>query len=388
MSQPLPWGRMQGVRPSKPFQRFLDTGLSPEQAAARMQSMYGVSEEKARLLCQVSQFTRQLLADMERDAVSIYVGIPFCPTRCLYCSFPSHSLAELGRERGRFVTQLEEEIAALGEYLRSHGHPIDSVYVGGGTPTALSAADLGRVLGTLRRQMPAGWREFTVEAGRPETLTDQLLSVMTEHGVERISVNPQTKHDRTLRAIGRSHRAADIEHAYARCRGLFDVINMDLILGLPGEGLAEVQQSLHWVLGMRPENITLHMFSPKRASRFSAERSTWAEQLPADQEARAMTAWCYRELGAAGYRPYYLYRQRNILGGQENIGWALPGAECRYNALMIEERQTILGLGGGASSKFIHGDGSVDTLANPKDVLVYLHRMPELIERKLRLLAE
>ncbi len=388
MSQPLPWGRMQGVRPSKPFQLFLDAGLNPAEAAERMQSAYGVSPEKTELLCQVSQFTRKLFEDMDSRAVSIYAGIPFCPTRCLYCSFPSHSLAELGRERGRFVAALEEEITLLGRHLRTQGRPVDSVYVGGGTPTALNASDLGRVLTALREQLPTKWREFTVEAGRPETLTEQHLSVLTDCGVERISINPQTKHDPTLQAIGRSHRASDIERAYARCRDRFRVINMDLILGLPGEDLTAVQQSLEWVLRMRPENITLHMFSPKRASRFSEEQMTWADQLPDDQAARNVTVWCYRELEAAGYRPYYLYRQRNILGGQENIGWALPGTECRYNALIIEERQHILGFGGGASSKFIHDNGTLTTVANPKNVLVYLQRVPELIERKLRLLAE
>lgn len=380
---------MQGVRPSKPFQQFLDAGLSLEQAAMRMQALYGVSAEKLSLLCQVGGFASELLAGLDPQAVSVYLGIPFCPTRCLYCSFPAYPLSELGRERGRFVDALTAEIVATGSYLREQQRPVDSVYLGGGTPTALLPQDLDQVLSALQHHLPGGWREFTVEAGRPETLTDQQLTVLSDHRVQRISINPQTANDQTLQKIGRCHRSTDVEAAYARSRNLFPIINMDLILGLPGEGLTDVRRSLRWVLGLRPENITLHMFSPKRASRFSAEQAAWADQLPPDDVAQAMSAWCYQELSAAGYRPYYLYRQRNILGGQENIGWALSGTECRYNVLMIAERQDILGLGGGASSKFIHTNGSLENLSNPKDVPNYLRRLPELIEQKLcRLRAE
>ena len=388
MNQPAPWGRLQGVRPSKLLQRFLDAGLSPVEAALRMQREYGIAPDKAELLCQASVFTRELLAGLDRKAASIYIGIPFCPTRCLYCSFPSHSLRELGRERGRFVQALAKEIAALGSYLRQHQRPVDSVYVGGGTPTALAPTDLDSVLTALERELPTGWKEFTVEAGRPETLTDEHLAVLVGHQVQRISINPQTSNDRTLQVIGRQHRAAEVEAAYRKSRALFPVINMDLILGLPGEGLVDVQNSLRWVLDLRPENITLHMFSPKRASRFTSEHSDWAGQLPGWAEAQSMTEWCYQQLTATGYRPYYLYRQRNILGGQENVGWALPGMECRYNVIMIEERQDLLGLGGGATSKFMHADGSLENLSNQKDVLTYIERLDQLIERKLGLLSQ
>lgn len=387
MGKPLPWGRMQGVRPSKPYQQYLSQGLAEQEAAAQMQATYGVSAEKLHLLRQVGAFGQVLLRDIDPRAVSIYVGIPFCPTRCLYCSFPAFSLSDLGRERGRFVQALLTEIAAIGSLLRQQGRPVDSVYLGGGTPTALSPADLNQVLSALQRELPAGWREFTVEAGRPETLTAEQLAVLSAHGVERISINPQTAHDRTLRAIGRRHLAVDVETAFARSRELFPVINMDLILGLPGEGREDVQRSLHWVLGMQPENITLHMFSPKRASRYSAEQEEWVDQLPPADMAQAMNTWCQRQLAEAGYRPYYLYRQRNILGGQENTGWAKPGTACRYNVLMIEERQHILGLGVGASSKFLQEDGKLQNFSNPKDVLNYLHRLSQLIADKLEILS-
>lgn len=386
MSQLLPWGRMQGVRPSKPYLDYLLQGLDAGAAAAKMQTTYGVSVEKLQLLRQVGAYTYSLVAALDPRAVSIYVGIPFCPTRCLYCSFPAFSLSALGRERGRFVQALVTEIAAVGAHLRLQQRPIDSVYLGGGTPTALAPADLDLVLTALRRELPACWREFTVEAGRPETLTAEQLAVLSAHGVERISINPQTVHDRTLQAIGRQHQAADVELALARSRHLFPIINMDLILGLPGEGREEVRQSLQWVLGMQPKNITLHMFSPKRASRFSAEQAAWTDQLPSAEVAQAMNTWCQQQLAAAGYHPYYLYRQRNILGGEENTGWAKPGGECRYNVLMIEERQHILGLGVGASSKFLQAGGKLRNLSNPKDVPNYLQRLPQLIADKLEIL--
>lgn len=384
----LPWGRMQGVRPNKPLYNWLDAGLSMQSALAKMQETYGVSAAKLALLRQVAEFEYPILENLPRRAVSIYVGIPFCPSRCLYCSFPSHSLQELGQERQRFVTALVQEIGVLGREVQQLGYTVDSVYVGGGTPTALPARDLGQILQTLRQTLPQPWREFTVEAGRPETLTDEHLAILAEAGVQRISINPQTKQQRTLDLIGRAHSAADIEQAVTRAGNRFSTLNMDLILGLPGEDLADVQASLQWVLGLKPENITLHMFSPKRASRFTGEQASWQAMLPSGDLAASMVETAGELLRQAGYHPYYLYRQRNILGGQENVGWTLPGHACRHNMIMISERQHILGLGGGAASKFINADGTLVTHSNPKDVRVYIDRIEDLIAKKAELLAE
>lgn len=383
-----PWGRMQGIRPNKPLYRWLDAGFDMPVALAKMQEMYGVSDAKAALLRQIAEFEYPILANLPRRAVSIYVGIPFCPSRCLYCSFPSHSLRELGQERQRFVAALLREIEALGQQVQRLGFTVDSVYVGGGTPTALQASDVSKILQTLKQALPQPRFEFTVEAGRPETLTDEHLAVLAEAGVQRISINPQTKHAQTLKLIGRPHSAADIELAVARSRKHFSTLNMDLILGLPGEGLAEVRASTEWVLGLRPENITLHMFSPKRASRFTGEQASWQAMLPSGDLAASMVETAGELLRQAGYHPYYLYRQRNILGGQENVGWTLPGHACRYNIIMISERQHIVGLGGGAASKFINADGTLVTHSNPKDVRVYIDRIEDLIARKAELLAE
>ncbi|NLW16629.1 MAG: coproporphyrinogen dehydrogenase HemZ [Firmicutes bacterium] len=384
---PDPWGKMQGVRPVKPLYRWLDAGHSLEEALAKMQATYGVSPAKLALLREVAEFEYPFLTSLSPRAVSVYVGIPFCPTRCLYCSFPSHSLRELGQERQRFMNALLAEIEAVGRQLRQLEFNVDSVYVGGGTPTALPAKDLRQVLQALRQALPQPWQEFTVEAGRPETLTEQHIAVLVEAGVERISINPQTKHQKTLDLIGRPHSATDIEAAVVRAEGHFPTLNMDLILGLPKEGLGEVQASIDWVLGMRPENITLHMFAPKRASRFTAEQDDWWGMLPDDQLAARMVEAASQSLRQAGYHPYYLYRQRNILGGQENVGWTLPGHACRYNMIMISERQHILGLGGGAASKFLNKDGTLVAKTNPKDVRVYIERLEELIATKSQLLA-
>ncbi len=383
-----PWGRMQGIRPNKPLYRWLDAGLSLTEALGKMQDTYGVSTTKLALLRQVAEHEYPLLTSLPPRAVSIYVGIPFCPSRCLYCSFPSHSLRELGQERQRFVSALLHEIAVVGGYLQQYEFSVDTVYVGGGTPTALAASDLACILRALQRELPRPWREFTVEAGRPETLTEEHLAVLTKAGVERISINPQTRQQKTLELIGRHHSYQDIEAAVARSRDQFSTLNMDLILGLPGEGLAEMQASVEWVQNLRPENITLHMFSPKRASRFTGEQNDWQEMLPSAELATHMVEATSESLRQAGYDPYYLYRQRNILGGQENVGWTLPGHACRYNTLMISERQHILGLGGGAVSKFINNDGTLVSQTNARDVRVYIKRVEQHIASKMKLLAE
>lgn len=383
MNSQKPWGQLQGVRPGKLLHRLLDEGLSPEQAEAEFRRLYQVQPEKAELLLEIVVRERALFAGLSADALSIYVGIPFCPTRCLYCSFPAHSLRELGRYRGDFVAALLQEIQQVGSLVQQLGRPVDSIYIGGGTPTALAAPELDAVLGALRATFPGEWQELTVEAGRPETITPAHLKVMREHNVDRVSINPQTKHDVTLELIGRSHKAAQIAEAVAACREVgFRTLNMDLILGLPGETLEMVEESLQWVLSFAPENITLHMFSPKRASRYTQAKEDYLALLPDGGSAAAMSRVARQQLAAVGYIPYYLYRQRNILGGQENVGWALPGHECRYNILMIEERQDILGFGGGAGSKFLNADLSLTNYSNPKDALVYIDRLPEIIERK------
>jgi len=377
----LPWGRLAGVRPSKQLHRLLDEGLSHAEAYQRMQQTDGISSEKFELLWQVANTARPVVAESSQpDLFSVYVGIPFCPSRCLYCSFPAYSLKELGMWRDQFLDTLLYEIATTGQLAKKLNLRPDSFYLGGGTPTSLSPAELDRILSALRLAFPAPVREFTVEAGRPDTLTHEQLAILRKHGVTRVSVNPQSMHNETLQKIGRCHSVAEVYRAVNQVQtAAFPVLNMDLILGLPGENEAMVSKSVQDVLSLSPTNITLHMFSRKRASLFSEER----EHFPLPDKTLAATM--YRTatgLLSPKYHPYYLYRQREILGDLENIGYCLPGTECIYNIVMIEERQHILGLGCGATSKFIYQDLTLRNLTSPKDVRTYLEKAAELCRRR------
>jgi len=377
----LPWGRLAGVRPSKQLHRLLDEGLNYTEASTRMQTTHEISNEKFELLWQVALTARPVVAESSQpDLFSVYIGIPFCPSRCLYCSFPAYSLRELGVWRKQFLDTLLCEITTTGQLAKQLALRPYSFYVGGGTPTSLTPAELDSILSALRLAFPGPVREYTVEAGRPDTITPEQLAVLKKHGVTRISVNPQTMHNQTLEKIGRCHSVADAHRAVSRVQAAaFPVLNMDLILGLPGENEAMVRKSVQEILSLSPSNITLHMFSRKRASLFSEEQERFP--LPDKSLATAM----YRTattLLRHKYLPYYLYRQREILSDMENIGYCLPGTECVYNIAMIEERQHILGLGCGATSKFIYQDLSLKNLCSPKDMRTYIEKAAELCRRR------
>ncbi|NLZ93350.1 MAG: coproporphyrinogen dehydrogenase HemZ [Firmicutes bacterium] len=381
-----PWGTLVGVRPAKQLHRLLDQGINYEDAFVQMHKENIISAEKFALLWQVCQKERPILAESSRPHLfSIYVGVPFCPTRCLYCSFPAHSLSELGSLRKQFIAALLQEIAATGNLTQEFKLQPYTVYFGGGTPTALHAAELETIIIALRQAFPGTWREFTIEAGRPDTLTADHLAVMKQYGVNRVSVNPQTMHQETLNRIGRRHSPEDIVYAMQAVReAKIDIINMDLIIGLPGENTKLVQASVQQVLALSPENITLHVFSRKRASRYAQKEELFS--LPDTNSIVEMHTTATTMITKQDYHPYYLYRQRDILGDLENIGYALPGCECLYNIAMIEERHHILGLGGGATSKFIRPDFSLKNLSSPKDVRMYIERVPQLLRlRELEL---
>ncbi|MBS3901814.1 MAG: coproporphyrinogen dehydrogenase HemZ [Dethiobacter sp.] len=377
----LPWGRLRGVRPSKQLHRLLDIGLDYTEAFKRMQVNEGISSEKFKLLWQVARISRPIVEESSLpDLFSVYISIPFCPSRCHYCSFPAHSLKELAIWRSRYLDTLLYEIRTAGQLTEKLQLRPYSFYLGGGTPTSLSPAELDNILSALRLAFPGTVREFTVEAGRPDTITHEQLAILKKHGVTRVSVNPQSMHNETLKKIGRCH---SVEEAYRAVKQVqssaFPVLNMDLILGLPEEDEAMVRKSVHDVLSLSPTNITLHMFSRKRASLFSEEQARF--HLPD----KALAAAMYRTavgLLSPTYHPYYLYRQHGILGDLENIGYCLPETECFYNIVMIEERQHILGLGCGATNKFIYKDLSLKNLVSPKDIQTYLEKAAELCRRR------
>lgn len=365
------WGALTGVRPGKLMTELLHTAGSPRKALREFQSVYDVSPERARLCLDTAYATEAAAGILDAQDVGLYVGIPFCPTRCDYCSFVSQSVEKSMQLIPPFLDALDQEICAAAEAVKAAGLRIITVYFGGGTPTTLSASQLDLLLKKLSLQFDlSAVREFTVEAGRPDTITREKLQVLHSYGVTRVSVNPQTMSDAVLREIGRKHTAADVLNALSLVRetGSFD-INMDLIAGLTGDSLDGFRSTLDTVLDLRPENITVHTLSRKKGSRVTKEQ----KRVPAADEVAAMLDYGMDQLRKAGYIPYYLYRQKNMSGGFENVGWTLPGHENLYNICIMEELCSILALGGGGSTKLIRpGNGKNIRLMAPKYSYEYI----------------
>ncbi|MGQ9557739.1 MAG: coproporphyrinogen dehydrogenase HemZ [Desulfurispora sp.] len=387
-SSPTPWGIFTGIRPTKVVHRLLDSGLSPQQAGRMLEQDYALSQEKIALLLEVTARQRAYLVPQALlRTVSIYIGIPFCPSRCLYCSFPSYSIKAASRYVEPFVSCLKREIEAVGRTLARLGVRVQTLYLGGGTPTSLAPTQLAEILELINRHLcPQGVEEFTVEGGRPETLTAEMLRLCRDAGANRLSINPQSMHEATLRAIGRGHSREDILRAVERARALgLPCLNMDVILGLPGEGVEQVRETVEQVLELQPENISVHTLALKRASLLM--QSGGQTQLPASHTVQQMHSTTRHLLQEQGYIPYYLYRQKRILGQQENTGYTRPGHTCIYNIQIIEERQTVLGLGCGAGSKWVrYGDWYLTSTYSPKEPAVYIERIDQIIGRQVALL--
>lgn len=377
-----PWGILSGVRPAKIFHYLRDKGFSAAEIRDKLVSIYGLIPEKADLLVEIG-VRQEACFNPPRDLVGIYLGIPFCPTRCQYCSFAAVSLETHSHQVQPFLNALDREVAAVADLCGQLGLAIDTLYIGGGTPTSLDEASFGHMIFHFARAfVTTPLREFTVEAGRPETITPEKLALMKEAGVTRISVNPQSMNQATLDRIGRRHTVDQIREAVRMVREQTDfLLNMDLILGLPGERGADFLESLKQVLELEPENITIHTLAPKRAAAWNAEFDSMELAAPPDLKAAAAKGLTL--VKACGFHPYYLYRQRHILADLENIGLAKNGSECLYNIRMMEERQTILGLGGGAITKWVFPPAyRVARLQNPKCPATYVRRLEELIVKK------
>ena len=384
----LPWGMLTGIRPTKLTMNFLEEGLSPEEAAARMRESYLVSAEKARLAAEISGRELAAVSGLAAGGWSLYLGIPFCPTTCLYCSFTSYPLAAWAARTDEYLDALERELAWTAQ--RFSGHPCHTVYIGGGTPTSISEAQLDRLLSAVEARVPMETvREFTVEAGRPDSITEGKLRVLRAHPVTRISINPQTMRDETLRLIGRHHTAADTVRAFETARRLgFDDINMDLIIGLPGEKPADVTETMRQIEALRPENLTVHSLAVKRASRLKMEAHGAVRPELTEAEYGEMMALAQASAARMGLSPYYLYRQKNMVGNLENVGFCAPGKEGLYNILIMEELEHIAALGAGTVSKAVYPDGRIERADNVKDVGLYLSRTDEMIRRKERLFRD
>jgi len=382
-----PYGILTGVRPVKIVHRLLDQGEGEDDIRIKLEKEYLLSPAKARLLVAVAGANRDCLptAAEASEQLSIYIGIPFCPSRCYYCSFPGAILNDYGRQLRPFVEALLVEMDTVGSFIRERGWQVQTVYLGGGTPTLLHDADLLSIFEVLHRYyISASTREITIEAGRPDTLNPARLRELHQAGVTRICINPQTMHDQTLHLIGRQHNAQMIVEAveWARAAGI-QLLNMDLIVGLPGENLECYRTSAEKVLALRPDNITVHTLAAKQGSPMLEKEGRTGIPDHAAGVAQGV-ADLQRIFQAQGFNPYYLYRQKYMRAGLENIGYTKPDHACLYNIQMIEERQTIIGMGGGASSKFVNpADGSLSSIHNPKDPYSYQKSLPGLIARKV-----
>lgn len=348
------WGMLTGVRPGKLFREELE-GKSVSEALKQFIADYDVSEPRALLCRDTSLFTNRVIESLEKQDICLYVGIPFCPTRCSYCSFVSQSVEKSMKLIPPFMDALMQEIDAAAQAVNKLGLRIISIYMGGGTPTTLSAAELNRLCSRLEERFDLSHlREYTVEAGRPDTITEEKIRVLRAHGVDRISVNPQTMSDEVLNVIGRKHSAQDILDALEIVRSVGGMaVNMDLIAGLPADSAEGFEKTLDTVIALDPENITVHTLSLKKGSRITLEGSP----LPSAEEVGQMLDTAQEKLRRGGWEPYYLYRQKFMSGGFENVGWAKPGSENIYNVCIMEELCSIAALGGGGSTKLIAPDG-------------------------------
>lgn len=381
------YGILTGVRPVKLVHSFLDQGYSPQAIQNKLEQKYLLRTEKASLLLEVAQNNRPFLLEpaAARKMISVYIGIPYCPSRCYYCSFPGAVINNYEKEMTPYLKALFREMQVLGEYINHHGISVQSIYIGGGTPTVLSGQDLQRVFDLLHHYyISAACQEISVEAGRPDTLSRQKLELLRDAGVGRVCINPQSMNDATLVRIGRNHDRKGVMQSveWAREAGIKQ-INMDLIAGLPGEGIREAAYTANQILELKPENITVHTLALKRGS-VMAElegKTNLHSRVEEIEETLKRLSDMFRE---QAYLPYYLYRQKYMKASMENTAYAKPGAFCLYNIQMMEERQSIIGLGGGASSKFINmADGSLSSFHNPKNPQSYCQSVERLINSKV-----
>lgn len=381
------YGILTGMRPVKLVHRLLDQGEGPEAIQIRLQDEFRMQEAKARLLLEVALNNRATVNDgRDNDrSLSLYIGVPFCPSRCYYCSFTGAVLKDYERELRPFLRALTTEMKSIAPVLKEIDLCVQTIYLGGGTPTVLSERDLADLFAVLHEHyIGPNTEEITVEAGRPDTLTPGKLKLLYEMGVNRVCINPQTMNAPTLKAIGRDHDVEGVMRSleWAREAGIKN-INMDLIVGLPGEGLEENQHTAQQVLRLGPENVTVHTLAVKRGSTL-AQKEGLSLLRDREKEVEEGVNFFAQILGKSGYLPYYLYRQKYIKASMENIGYARPGSFSTYNIKIMEECQTLLGLGGGAGSKFFNWkNGSLASFYNPKNPVSYNESLDRLISAKV-----
>lgn len=379
------WGCLTGIRPVKKVNALLDKGFSKEEIFGELRKKYMVSDRKLELAYKTAVTQKKYFDSLGRRSFSLYVSIPFCPSRCSYCSFVSHSIDNPSAKKllPEYVEKLCGEIKQTADIAAEIGLDLDTIYIGGGTPTSLSAEQLKLVMETLKKSFDISKiREYTVEAGRADTITAKKLEVIKEYGATRISVNPQTMNDSVLQAIGRRHSAEDVVNAFRLARKIgFDNINMDTIAGLPSDTCEGFRHTIDTLCGLDPESITIHTLTVKRSSALFSE-----ENLRVDSRISDMVNYGQEKLGGCGYLPYYLYRQKNTVDNLENVGYAKQGFESLYNIYIMEEAQTILAVGAAGSTKLVNPDtNKIERLFNYKFPYEYISRHEKMLEKKKKI---
>ncbi len=383
----LPWGSMTGVRPTKVATECLENGKNDEEIRNLYTNTYLTIPQKADICIEVAKKEQELFKDFSYDEeYCIYIGIPFCPSRCLYCSFTSYPIAQYANKVEDYLQALYQEMEFVAAADAYKDKRLVAVYIGGGTPSALSAEQLHELVSRLQSTFDMQYvREFCVECGRPDSITMDKLSALKKLGVERISINPQTMWDETLQLIGRAHSVEQTKEAFSMARAAgFDNINMDMIVGLPGEDIEHVRHTLSEIRKMNPDSLTVHSLAIKRAANLNIEMERYQSLIKGSTNEMLLAVdACARDMQM---KPYYLYRQKNIPGKLENIGYAVEGKECVYNILIMEEKLDILGMGAGSSSKFVfRKENRIERVENVKNVDEYINRIDEMIERKRKM---
>ncbi len=374
-----PWGISTGIRPAKIALSKLLKCQDEKSVISFLENEYWMSENKARLALSVAKTEYEILKDQDERAISVYIGVPFCPTRCAYCSFISQSTEHNKKYIDMYADYLLTEMHAVAKLIKKLGFFVESIYFGGGTPTTLSNKDLDKILKACYTEFDlANCTEITVEAGRPDTVNREKLLTLKDNGVNRICINPQTMHQETLDKIGRGHSVEDVYRAFEIARSVgFDDINSDIIVGLPGENANMVSKTLDGLIKLSPEAITVHTMYLKRAARLSDD----FEKYRFAQNTGEMIDLVNSKLLSNGYEAYYLYKQKNTLGNLENVGYSKPGYECLYNMTIMEETRTVFAIGAGASTKLVK-NGKIDRIFNPKEAGDYINRIDEIVDKK------
>lgn len=386
----LPWGTLIGIRPSKKALELLQNGVSEDSIVAEFKEKHFTREDKARLCIDVAKFEKNIV-NTKKDNISIYIGMPFCPTRCVYCSFTSSPIGSFKGIVDPYLAALSHEIKRISEYVKQRNLTVECVYFGGGTPTSVNNQQFEFIMKFIYEAFikQGSVKEFTVECGRPDSITFEKLSTMKEYGVHRISINPQTMNDDTLKLIGRNHSVASVCETFQMARELgFDNINMDLIVGLPGETISHMLKTCEEILKIKPDSITIHGMSIKKGSKLHENMLNNQQfEIPDQEELNKMYEHTVDLSKRLHMKPYYMYRQKNMVGSMENVGYAIPSKEGIYNIQMIEEKQTIIALGADAVCKVVFlEENRHERFANLKDIKGYVDRIDEMIDKKITLL--